>query len=148
MKFAYCKELKKIIDIETLPEEFHTLDFHCPYCKQLLILIRFTRNDKSSIYFKHFSYTKKKQCPLKNSTFQDVIDFGWNFKRDNKVLFDMTDTKEWENELEERLRKLSEFLKYKNHGFCRNYLNGVIKDFFKPIPINTKKEKGDKYEGY
>ena len=43
----------------------------------------------------------------------------------------MIDTKEWKTELEERLRKLSGFLKYKNHGFCRKYLNDIIKDFFK-----------------
>ena len=38
---------------------------------------------------------------------------------------------EWESELEKRLKKLTEFLKYKNHGFCRKYLNHIIKDFFK-----------------
>ena len=43
----------------------------------------------------------------------------------------MRDTEKSETELEERLRKLSEFLKYKNHGFCRKYLNKILKDFFK-----------------
>jgi len=41
------------------------------------------------------------------------------------------DIEEWEVELEKRLKKLAEFLKFKNHGFCRKYLNHIIKDFFK-----------------
>lgn len=43
----------------------------------------------------------------------------------------MGDIEEWEVELKKRLRKLAEFLKYKNHGFCGKYLDNIIKDFFK-----------------
>jgi len=40
-------------------------------------------------------------------------------------------SEKWEVELEKRLKKLLEFLKFKNHGFCKNYLKSIIKDFFK-----------------
>lgn len=55
----------------------------------------------------------------------------------------MVDTKEWEIKLEERLRKLHRFLKYKNHGFCRKYLDNILKDFFKTGAVNTKKKKNE-----
>lgn len=54
----------------------------------------------------------------------------------------MVDTKEWEIELEKRLRKLYSYLNYKNHGFCRNYLGNILKDFFKKGADNIKKRKG------
>ena len=53
----------------------------------------------------------------------------------------MRDTEKSETELEKRLRKLSEFLKYKNHGFCRKYLKDIIKDFFKTGAENIYKKK-------
>lgn len=58
----------------------------------------------------------------------------------------MVDTEKWEIELEKRLRKLLEYLKYKNHGFCRNYLSNILKDFFKTGALNIEKnKKGDKW---
>ena len=40
-------------------------------------------------------------------------------------------SKKSEIELQKRLRKLLEFLKYKNHGYCIKYLKNILKDFFK-----------------
>ena len=55
----------------------------------------------------------------------------------------MVDTEKWKTELEERLRKLSGFLKYKNHGFCRKYLSNILRDFFKTGAVNIKKTKNE-----
>ena len=50
-------------------------------------------------------------------------------------------SEKWKTELEERLKKLFEFLKYKNHGFCIKYLSNILSDFFKIGAENTKKRK-------